>query len=179
MISFLSNASRWMPMAVVGLLGLGLGGCGGFSRTDRPASVEERGQVPPPAASSRGPQIAAYTPPAAPQYSRPEPNRAVAVLVRRADDQRRAGDLEAAAASLERALRISPEDADLWHRLAEVRLGQGDYPMVSQLAAKSNALSSPADGALRSANWRLIARARRAMGDTDGARSAEIRAGQP
>lgn len=163
------------PLALA-LLGFALAGCGGI-RTDRPASVEDRGDAPPTAAS-RGPQIAAYTPPAPPQYSRPEPNRAVTVLVRRADDQRRAGDLEGAAASLERALRISPEDAVLWHRLAEVRLGQRNYPMVSQLAAKSNALSGPADQALRSANWRLIARARRAMGDADGARSAEIRAGE-
>jgi len=160
------------------LLGLVLGGCGSVPRTERPAQVEDRGSVPPPSAGSSGPQIAAYTPPAQPRYARPEPKRAVTVLTGRADDQRRAGDLEGSAASLERALRIAPDDAQLWHRLAAIRLEQRNYPMVTQLAAKSNALANSADYALRSANWTLIARARRGMGDPGGARSAEARAAQ-
>lgn len=160
------------------LIAITLGGCGGLPRTDRPAQVEDRGPAQPPRSVERTPQIAAYTPPAQPRIARPEPSRAVAVLMRRADDQRRGGDLEGSAASLERALRIAPEDAALWHRLADVRLGQRNYAMATQLAAKSNALASPADTALRGANWRLIAQARRGMGDIDGARSAESRAAQ-
>ena len=63
-------------------------------------------------------QIAAYSPPAEPQIARAQPDRAVAVLLRRAEDQQRSGDLDAATVSLERALRITPDDALLWQRLA-------------------------------------------------------------
>jgi hypothetical protein len=157
-----------------------LAACGGMSRTDRPARVEDRSSVPlpppPPSGAEQGPQIAAYTPPAQPRYARPEPKRAVAVLMRRADDQRRAGDLDGATVSLERALRIAPADAVLWHELAAVRLAQQRHDLVVQLAAKSNALADPGDSVLQSSNWRLIAQSRRALGDSAGARDAERRA---
>lgn len=160
-------------IAVVSLTLL-LGACAGTARTDRPAEVEDRGTPPVTQGSdSRVPQIAAYTPPAQPRMARAEPQRAVGVLMRRADDQHRAGDLDGATVSLERALRIAPDDAMLWHRLAEVRLAQQRHDLVVQLAAKSNALAAPDDGELRSSNWRLIARARQALGDTRGAREAE------
>ena len=96
--------------------------------------------------------------------------------MRRADDQQRAGDLDAAVVSLERALRISPGDAVLWHRLARVRSAQGQHGLVTQMAAKSNALAASNDMALRADNWRLIAQAKRAQGDLQGARAAEQRA---
>ena len=64
----------------------------------------------------------------------------------------------------------------LWHRLADVRLAQGRYSAVVQLASKSNALALPADRDLRARNWRLIAKARNGLGDTRGARDAERRA---
>lgn len=166
------RALRALPL---GILTLVLSACGGTARTDRPATVEERGAAPT-AAEGSAAQVAAYTPPAQPRYARPEPKRAVGVLMRRADDQRREGDLDGATVSLERALRIAPEDAVLWHELAEVRLAQQRHDLVVQLAAKSNALASPDDGALRSSNWRLIAQARRALGDAAGARDAERRA---
>lgn len=155
-----------------------LSACGGMSRTDTPAQVEERTTTTPPKQAEAGSdvQIAAYTPPAQPQIARPQPKRAVTVLMRRADDQRNNGDLDGASASLERALRIAPEDAVLWHELAEVRMAQQQHYRVVQLAAKSNALASPHDAALRSSNWRLIAKARRAKGDVSGARDAERRA---
>ncbi|MDJ0741163.1 MAG: tetratricopeptide repeat protein [Gammaproteobacteria bacterium] len=162
--------------AGVGLLVLLLGGCGGLSRTQAPAQVEERSGALPAEQDSET-QIAAYTPPAQPRVARPQPTRAVAVLMRRADDQRRAGDLGGAAVSLERALRISPDDAVLWHRLAAVRLSQGRYAMAVQMAAKSNTLASADDRELRGRNWRLIGDARRALGDLRGARDAERRAG--
>jgi cytochrome c-type biogenesis protein CcmH/NrfG len=96
--------------------------------------------------------------------------------MKRADEQRRGGDLDGATVSLERALRISPDDAVLWHELAQVRMAQRQYDGVVQLAAKSNALANPQDASLRRSNWRLIAQARRAQGDVAGARDAERRA---
>jgi predicted Zn-dependent protease len=166
------RVARLLPAVFLAVL---LSACGGLSRMDRPAEVEERGDLRPPAADSET-QIAAYTPPAQPRYARPEPKRAVAVLMRRSEDQRLEGDLDGATVSLERALRIAPEDAVLWHELAQVRMAQQRHDLVVQLAAKSNALADPADSALRGSNWRLIAQARRALGDAAGAREAERRA---
>lgn len=102
---------------------------------------------------------------------------AVLALLDRADQQYAARDLDAAAASLERALRIEPRNPRLWHRLAAVRLDQGKLDQAIQLAAKSNSLAGY-DRGLQARNWRLIANARYAKGDTDGARAAEARAGE-
>lgn len=103
--------------------------------------------------------------------ARAQPNRAVAGLRKNAELQRRSGDYSSAVASLERALRISPRDADLWNRLARVRADQRRFAQVEDLAAKSNALSG-GDRALMADNWQLIARARRALGDVKGAQQA-------
>ncbi len=158
------------------MLALLLGACGSVPRSERPAQVESRGTGAPVEATSRAPQIAAYTPPAAPQYARPVPSRAVQVLSDRASDQQRQGDYAAATVSLERALRISPDDAELWHQLADVRLAQGRYDLVTQLAAKSNSLAAPADRELQRANWSIIAKALKAQGDVAGSRDAQRRA---
>ena len=184
-----TTAGRCRRGARLALLGIGalmLSACAGTGRSDRPAEVVEGAVVPSqpvrpapgrsPAVSGSDAQIAAYMPPVQPSYARPEPKRAVAALVRRAEDQRASGDLDAATVSLERALRIAPDEPILWHRLAEVRDAQHRPDLVVQLAAKSNALANPQDRQLHSDNWRLIAGARRALGDSDGAREAERRA---
>lgn len=163
---------RVASAALIAVAAFGLGACGGLSRSEAPAQVEER-TVPRPQQQGSDTQIAAYTPPSQPRIARPQPKRAVSVLMRRADDQRRAGDLDAATVSLERALRIAPDDALLWQRLAEVRLVQQRHALVVQLAAKSNALALSTDRALRARNWQLIAEARQSLGDSRGAREAE------
>jgi Tfp pilus assembly protein PilF len=123
-------------------------------------------------------EVRPYEPAAVPTpgEARPVPNRAVQVLLRRADDQQREGDLNGAAASLERALRIAPRDPLLWHTLARVREQQGKYGQAEEMAAKSNALAGAEQRDLTVDNWRLIARVRRAVGDLAGARAAEARA---
>jgi len=98
----------------------------------------------------------------------------VLALVDRADRSARAGQLGSAADSLERALRIEPRNARLWHRLAAVRLAEGNLPQAQALAAKSNSLAGN-DLALQIANWRLIAGARQQAGDAAGARRAQAR----
>lgn len=101
---------------------------------------------------------------------------AVTSLLARAETASRDRDWSAAAASLERALRIEPRNPVLWNRLAGVRLQQGQYRQAEQLAAKSNSLAGD-DRLLQARNWRLIARARRQLGDERGAAEAERRAG--
>ncbi|MEW6692181.1 MAG: tetratricopeptide repeat protein [Pseudomonadota bacterium] len=109
----------------------------------------------PPQAGSPAPvptQIALATP-------APSGGPAVMALTKRADGEMRANDLAAAAATLERALRIEPNNAGLWSRLAEVRLRQGDKAQAEQLALKSNGLAA-GNAALKARNDQIIARAR-------------------
>ncbi|WP_200178575.1 tetratricopeptide repeat protein [Ectothiorhodospira mobilis] len=103
------------------------------------------------------------------------PLPAVAALTRDADRQRRAGDLDAAAASLERGLRIAPRDPRLWQRLAQVRLEQGEARQAEELARRSLGLCGT-NTALRIRNWEIIAGARRLQGDGESARRALERA---
>ncbi len=107
----------------------------------------------------------------------PTQGAAVVALLGNADTQAQAGNLGAAVATLERALRIEPRNAYLWNRLAGLRLQQGRYAMAADLAAKSNSLAA-SNTALKRDNWRLIARARRAAGDVDAARAAQQQADQ-
>jgi Tfp pilus assembly protein PilF len=88
-----------------------------------------------------------------------------------------AGRPSNAAASLERALRIEPRNPRLWQELARVRLKQGQYAQAESVAARSNSWAGT-DSALRADNWRLIAEAREARGDAEGARAALEQAGR-
>lgn len=95
--------------------------------------------------------------------------------MRDAERQAQAKDYSAAAATLERALRIEPRNAYLWNRLARVRLEQGQYHLASNLADRSNALAGTA-AQLKQDNWGIIATARRQTGDGAGAAEAERKA---
>lgn len=95
-------------------------------------------------------------------------------LAEEAEILRAQGKLDAAAAKLERALRIARDSAQLWQRLAQIRLQQGLYKQAESMAQKSNQLT--ASDPLRSLNWRLIAQARQQAGDTQGYESAMQRA---
>jgi len=98
-------------------------------------------------------------------------NPAVASLMDGARADVAAGRLVNAAASLERALRIEPRNPRLWQELARVRLKQGDYAQAESVAARSSSWAG-GDNRLRAENWRLIAQAREARGDAEGARAA-------
>ena len=100
---------------------------------------------------------------------------AVVAFLGQAEKQANGGDLEAAAASLERAIRIEPRNPLLWYHLATVRLAQREPGQAEQLAVKSNSLAA-GNRVQQSRNWRLIARAREARGDRAGAANAERRA---
>lgn len=80
-----------------------------------------------------------------------------------------------AAASLERALRIEPRNATIWHDLAQIRLQQRDYQQAETLAQKSNSLAG-SNSNVQARNWDLIAFSRRAQGNNNGADEAEARA---
>ena len=117
------------------------------------------------------PQPGQQPPVVTPAPSPPKENIAVAGLMETARADAASGNLAGAAASIERALRIEPRNARLWHELARVRLKQGQYAQAENVAARSNSWAGD-DRALRAENWRLIAESRRARGDTDGAKAA-------
>ncbi len=102
-------------------------------------------------------------------------NVAVVSLLNTASAQSRAGDHARAAATLERAIAIEPDNAWLWYRLADTRLEEGRLEQAAGLAAKSNSLAA-ADRSLQADNWRLIAEVRRRQGDAGAAAAAESKA---
>jgi tetratricopeptide (TPR) repeat protein len=126
-----------------------------------------------PGCAAVAPSTAPSTAPApetAPPVSRTE-TPAVAGLLDAARADVTAGRLPNAAASLERALRIEPRNPRLWAELARVRFKQGDFVQAESTARRSNSWAG-SDNALLAENWRLIAQAREARGDGEGARSA-------
>jgi Flp pilus assembly protein TadD len=123
------------------------------------ASQPEKPQEPGPAPAPEAQQL-----PAPPPERLPPPRAettAVAGLMESARADTAAGRLPNAAATLERALRIEPRNARLWHDLAQVRFRQRDYAQAESLAARSNTLAAN-DAELRAANQRLIDDARAA-----------------
>lgn len=153
-----------------------------------PAPPASRGPVaPPPAKRTPSPAAKSYPlpPPVPSPQARPYPTPtpapapttepappAVIALIHQAEIDRRQGDLERAVTRLERALRIQPQNAELWHTLAKIRLEQHQPRLAEELAKKSISLASGERDLCRR-NWQLIAEARRMNGDVSGARLAE------
>ncbi len=148
----------------------------------RPQEQATAGSTPPSAVSSAvaQPTDTATPLPAAPAeagsetVTPPPPvsgNRAVVALLERARQEAGSGRRESAGASLERALRIEPRNAWLWHELARLRLSQGQYAQAVSLAQKSNSLAVR-ERTLQALNWHLIADARIAQGNPAGAAQA-------
>ena len=143
-----------------------------------PASVEATPQdtsEPPEEKASTTPApevVVAHVPP---PPSTPTLSPAADSLIKKAEQERQARDYVGAAATLERALGIQPQEPYIWNRLARVRMEQGLYAQAGTLALRSNALAGD-QAALKQDNWRMIAAARRAVGDTAGAAEAERKA---
>jgi tetratricopeptide (TPR) repeat protein len=138
-------------------------------------SVPNEIQKAPPATAPTGgtePQVVA-------SVARPQPSASLSpaadALIKQSEQQLGAKDYVGAAATLERALGIQPQEAYIWNRLARVRMEQGLYAQAGNLASRSNALARD-QVALKQDNWSMIAAARRAVGDTAGAMEAERKA---
>jgi tetratricopeptide (TPR) repeat protein len=67
---------------------------------------------------------------------------ATTALVAQSRAERDTGDLGSAAATIERALTIAPEDAALWMELAEIRMEQGDWEQAEEMARKALTLTA-------------------------------------
>ncbi|MFH1215033.1 MAG: tetratricopeptide repeat protein [Pseudomonadota bacterium] len=99
---------------------------------------------------------------------------AAAGLLAEADRALGAGDFNRAELQMERALRVEPRNARVWHTMAQVRYGQGNYGQAVQFCLKSNSLAGQ-DRALKKRNWSLMAQAYSGLSDSAGAEEARRR----
>lgn len=95
-------------------------------------------------------------------------NHASTSLIETASQHYAEGNLEQAAAALERALQIQPNNPATLHYLGVLRLQQGQYQQAETLALSSN-LRVGRNNALRNRNFQLI----------EAARNAQVAATQP
>ena len=100
---------------------------------------------------------------------------AVGALVLAANQNSKAGDLDSAAASIERAIRIEPRNATLFYKLALLRIKQAKPHLAEDLAKKSALLASN-DNTLKKHCWLLIAHAREMQNNFSGADDAREKA---
>ena len=101
---------------------------------------------------------------------------AVVALVNRARLQADTGEMDQAAASLERAIRIEPQNALLWLELAQIKLHQGNPSQAEQMALR--AVRFATDDRIEREAWGIVALARQSQGDIAGAAEARRKAGQ-
>jgi tetratricopeptide (TPR) repeat protein len=97
-------------------------------------------------------------------------------LVSQAHQQSAGGDYGAAAATLERALRIEPDNPLLWTELGRIRMGESNPAQAEAMGRKALALAT-GDPAAQSSAWHLIADSLRALGRNAEAADADRRSG--
>jgi tetratricopeptide (TPR) repeat protein len=130
-----------------------------------------------PAAAEPAPAGSAEIPVPAPR----EPPRqyrlggAASALVTQAHARAAAGDYPAATATLERALRIEPENPLAWIELGRVHLAAGNAAQADNMGHKALALAS-GDPNAQAAAWRLISDSLRLRGRNQEAAAAGTRA---
>lgn len=100
------------------------------------------------------------SPAPAPRPSRPQSDARSASesLLAESRTARAAGRYPQAAASIERALRIDPNNAELWLELGEIQLAQGNAPQAASMARKALTLTG-GDRELEARAERLLRRA--------------------
>ena len=95
----------------------------------------------------------------------------VLALARQAEAARAAGQLDAALGHWQRALRIEPGNAFVWHAIAETHLALKRGDQAESAAQKSTTLAR-GNLWLEAQNWRLVAAACRLQFDSAGAEAA-------
>ena len=113
-------------------------------------------------------------PPPQPVVKEPTLSSASRALVSQAQTQVAAKNFPVAAASIERALRIEPDNPLLWLELGKVRQEEGNYVQAENMARKALSMSINAPRA-QSAAWKLISDSYRARGKNVEAQDAQRR----
>lgn len=117
-----------------------------------------------------------------PSPPQPQPKQfrlgpASSALVAQAQSQSAAGNHALAVATLERALRIEPDNPLVWIELAKVHQAEGNHARADGMGRKALALAR-GDGRAQAAAWYVIAESLRARGRNEEASDAETRAVQ-
>jgi tetratricopeptide (TPR) repeat protein len=152
-----------------------------------PSSVATKPEPGPGAAPSvptAEPEVATPEPEAAPETLPPPPppkerpktpaaklSPASQALVNQAQAQRKKGDLPGATVTLDRALRIEPNNPLLWIEMGRLRMDQRNFPQAENMGRKALAMSV-GDDRTQSAAWQLIADSLRARGKNIEAQQA-------
>ena len=111
----------------------------------------------------------------APIVREPTLSPASRALIGQAQSQMASKNYAVAASSIERALRIEPDNPLLWIELGKVRQAEGNYVQAENMARKAASMSVNAPRA-NSAAWSLIAESLRARGKNVEAQAAQARA---
>ncbi|MGH8285504.1 MAG: tetratricopeptide repeat protein [Steroidobacteraceae bacterium] len=114
-------------------------------------------------------------PPPQPQPKQFRLGPASSALVAQAQSQSAAGNHALAVATLERALRIEPDNPLVWIELAKVHQAEGNHARADGMGRKALALAR-GDGRAQAAAWYVIAESLRARGRNAEAADAEQRA---
>jgi len=126
-------------------------------------------------APAPAPPVEEPTPLPPPVVREPTLGSASRALVSQAQSQAASKNYAVAASSLERALRIEPDNPLLWIELGKVRQAEGNYQQAENMGRKAASMAVNAPRA-QSAAWTLIAESLRARGKTAQAREAQERA---
>lgn len=152
-----------------------------YTPPSQPQPVPGRGPTLPPEQEPQTPVETWPVPEPLPEPSTPPPEReyqlgsASRSLVNQAHAQMEGGNFVVAAGSIERALRIEPNNPLLWIELGKVRQAEGNYAQAENLGLKALSLAT-GDPRTQSSAWYLIADSLRARGRAPQARDAEDRA---
>ena len=153
-----------------------LAACAVPSPYEKPAPSEQQAETPPaetrpgePPSTVEEPQ-----PSPAPVVREPTLGAASRALVGQAQTQVATKNYAVAASSIERALRIEPDNPLLWIELGKVRLVEGNYVQAENMGRKAVSMSVNAPRAQSSA-WKLIADSYRARGKNIEAQEAQAR----
>nr|WP_231362881.1 tetratricopeptide repeat protein [Thioalkalivibrio sp. ALJT] len=156
-------------LAVLGLA-LVLVACATPAPRDATAPAPEPRSMPEPRSS--GPDADERDAAPAPEPEVARTPAAALNLAQQAESARQTGNTGRAEQQLERALRIAPRDAGLWHQMAVLRLDQQRFQQAERLAARSLQMAGAGDRDLALRNWRVMLEAREAQGDARGAEEA-------
>ncbi len=163
------------------LTAAGLAACSVFQHP--PESTQSPPGTTPSAPGTAQPQPAppSEATPGPEQPPRPPPKQfklspATSALVQQAHTQSHAGAFVPAAATIERALRIEPENPLLWIELGQIRLSENNPAQADAMGRKALALAT-GDAQAQASSWRLIAESLRVRGRNQEAADADKKAG--
>lgn len=157
-----------------------LSACSVFRSPGSPSSQEPSAQTPPGPGTAQ-PQPAPPTEAVpTPEPPRPPPKQfklspATNALVQQAHTQAHAGAFVPAANTIERALRIEPENPLLWIELAQIRLSENNPGQANSMGHKALALAT-GDAQAQASAWRLIAESLRGLNRNAEAAEADKKA---